>query len=151
MKILLTSDIHGHQELLNYIISNYDADLYYDCGDSELMNFNLKDFYSVMGNCDYEFYPNYRVVNIDEGLNIFITHGHLYSYETMIEMAKQKKCNVVAFGHYHVRRLEEVDGIYLINPGSVSKPRDKHGKSFACINYNPETKEISFEFIKINL
>lgn len=151
MKILLTSDIHGNQKALDYIVSNYEADLYYDCGDSELMNFYLKDFYSVLGNCDYESFPNYRVVNINSYLNIFITHGHLYSQDQIIEMAKQRKCNVIAYGHSHIRKLEERDGLYLINPGSVSKPRDKDGKSFAYIHFDEQTKKISFEFIKINL
>ena len=33
MKVIFTSDIHGKKELLNYILENYEADYYYDCGD----------------------------------------------------------------------------------------------------------------------
>lgn len=151
MKLIFTSDIHKNKKVIDYILNNYEADCYYDCGDSELLNYDLKNFYTVLGNCDYESYPNYRVVNIDENLNIFITHGHLYSLNTMISMAKQRSCNVIVHGHTHIKKQETIDDVLILNPGSVTKPRSKESNTFLIINYNELLKEISLEFVKINL
>lgn len=151
MKIIIISDIHGNRKNLDYVLQNYDADYYYDCGDSELLKYQLKEFDSVLGNCDYDYYPDYRIVKINEHLSIFITHGHLYSLEEMIFLAKQKGCNVIAHGHSHIMKHEIIDGIHIINPGSLSKPRNSKFKSFCVINYNKDKKEFKFEFIKLDL
>lgn len=149
MKVIFTSDIHGKKELLNYILENYEADYYYDCGDSQLTNKDLKEFYSVMGNCDYEYFPYYRVVNVDD-LNILITHGHLYTQNDLIKLSKINNCKIIVTGHTHIKKLEMKDNIYFLNPGSVSKPRGGNDKTFVIMEYN-EDKKISFEFIKISL
>lgn len=151
MKLIFTSDIHGKKQIIDYILDNYIVDGYYDCGDSELLNYNLKNFYSVLGNCDYESYPNYRIITLDNNNKIFITHGHLYDYNTMIVMAKQRNCNIIIHGHTHIRKLDKVDNMYIINPGSIAKPRSKDSNTFLLLDFNEENKQINFEFIKLSL
>ncbi len=151
MKIIVTSDIHRKKEIIDYILYNYDADYYCDCGDSELLNKDLKKFYSVLGNCDYDSYPNYRIININEKNNIFITHGHLYTINEMINMAKLRKCNIIIHGHTHIKKLEKHDEFYIVNPGSIAKPRSEDSNTFLMIDINEENNKINFEFIKIIL
>ena len=37
--------------------------------------------------------------------------------------AKERKAQIVIFGHSHMPYLQEEDGITFLNPGSISKPR----------------------------
>lgn len=151
MKIIVTSDIHGKKEIIDKLLYDYDADMYLDCGDSELSDYDLKNFYSVRGNCDYNYLPSYRVINIDDNINIFITHGHLYSLDEMIKNAKYRNCNIIIHGHTHIKRFDKVDNLYILNPGSLSKPRNKESNTFLEINYDKNSEKISFEFIKLVL
>lgn len=151
MKIIVTSDIHGNREIINKLLYEFDADMYLDCGDSELSDYDLKNFYSVRGNCDYSFFPRYKVVNVNEDLNIFMTHGHLYSINEMIELAKQNNCKVILHGHTHIKKHDIIDGIHILNPGSINKPRNKESNTFLEIEYNENDKKISFQFIKLIL
>ena len=57
-----------------------------------------------------------------EGKRIFLTHGHLYgvksSYDSLREMGRKMKCDIILFGHTHREFLEEKDMI-LANPGAA--------------------------------
>lgn len=151
MKIIVTSDLHGSVKTLNHILYNYNADLFLDCGDSQMNNYQLKNFETVLGNCDNENFPKYRIIDVCEGLKIFITHGHLYSINDMIKLVKDNNCNIILHGHTHIKRLDLIDGIYVANPGSITKPRSNESNNFLEIDYNIQKKEISFNFIKITL
>ena len=151
MKIIVTSDLHKNMNCLNYILYNYDANYYLDCGDSEMSNYQLKNFETVLGNCDYENYPRYLIKSIDENLKIFITHGHLYTIDQMVAIAKNNDCKIILYGHTHIKKIEELDGLYIINPGSITKPRNMESNTFLEIDYNEETLKLSFNFIKITL
>ena len=151
MKILVTSDIHRKKEIIDKILYNYEGDLFLDCGDSELSNYELKNFETVKGNCDFENFMQYRIVKIDDYLRIFITHGHLYSINKMIDIAKENNCLIILHGHTHIKKHDIFDNIHVINPGSISKPRNNESNTFLQIDYNEITKEINFGFIKIRL
>lgn len=151
MKIIVTSDIHGKKEIVNKLLYEYDADLYLDCGDSELTDYDLQNFLSVRGNCDYEWFPSYRIVKVSENFNIFITHGHLYTLEDMIIKAKENNCKVIIHGHTHKKRDDKVKEVLILNPGSISRPRSKDSNCFLKINYNENDNEIYYDFIKLML
>ena len=67
----------------------------------------------------------------------FICHGHrhnLYSgHFTLIAAARGAGANVVLFGHSHVPFQKNADGILLVNPGSIGRPRSRIGSTFAVI------------------
>ena len=151
MKIIVTSDVHGKKEIISKLLYEYDGDLFLDCGDSELSNYELQNFESVRGNCDFENYPNYRIIELDEYFKIFITHGDLYTINEMIEISHKNKCNMILHGHTHIKKYEIIDGIYIINPGSISKPRNKDSNTFLEILYDNVNKKINCQFVKIVL
>lgn len=151
MKIIVTSDIHRKKQIIDHILTNYEADYYYDCGDSQLNNYELKDFYSVRGNCDYESYPDYRIVTINENNKIFLTHGHLYSMNELIKICELKNCNILIHGHTHKKRNEMINNIHVLNPGSISRPRAIGSNTFLIIDYDEQKDKISFEFVKLSL
>ena len=63
---------------------------------------------------------------------MFITHGHAYYVsldpEYVREEGKARKADIVMFGHTHRPFFEEKDGITVLNPGSLSFPRQEGRK-----------------------
>jgi predicted phosphodiesterase len=51
-----------------------------------------------------------------------------------LDVARANDCNAVAFGHTHCRMVDYVDGLHIINPGSLSQPRDGKGCSYGWID-----------------
>ncbi len=68
----------------------------------------------------------------------YMVHGHQYgvkmSLQSLYYRAKEKEADIVLFGHTHVPCCEQEDGIWLINPGSPSRPRLAGKGSYALID-----------------
>lgn len=84
-----------------------------------------KNFYGVAGNCDS--LPLPREITLDiEGVKILLTHGHSYGVKSdllsLSLRARELGCRLAYFGHTHIAETVDVDGVTLINPGSVSHP-----------------------------
>ena len=139
MEILLVSDNHGLIKPIDYVLEKHNhIACKIHCGDFELQLSDLKDFKLVKGNNDYGDVPNYFI--IEKGnYNILITHGHpyasVYSLSNLVLFAKDKGCNVVFFGHTHIFCDTEIDGVRLINPGSLSHNRDGSNPSYAIVSF----------------
>lgn len=79
----------------------------------------------INGNCDpVKLGEDEKVIEVEK-VRIFATHGHLYSAKTtrlkLINRAKELNCSVVLYGHTHKACEECVDGILLVNPGTLSR------------------------------
>jgi putative phosphoesterase len=139
MKIIVTSDVHGQLSSLQAIASHFhDADAFIDCGDTELPPERIEPFVSVEGNNDYYYdYPAQRVVEYG-GIKILVIHSHrVMMFKRDQELAKKARAigaKAVFFGHFHVFIDQEIDGIRLISPGSVSHNRDQTPCSFAIVS-----------------
>jgi predicted phosphodiesterase len=59
--------------------------------------------------------------------------------ETLFEGVTQ---NVVVLGHTHVPFVSEVDGRFVLNPGSVGQPRDGNPKASYVIYDTEENKAV---------
>lgn len=90
------------------------------------------DVVYVRGNCDSDvdemviekdLSEKSRVVSFD-GYRFYIVHGYEETEEERIQQAKYRDCQVVISGHTHVKKLEENDGIVVLNPGSTTIPKD---------------------------
>ncbi len=117
--------------------------------------------FAVKGNCDSEVdqkfldvpmaYP-LLVCRIDN-LNIYASHGHLFTREEWIADGKRWKADILINGHTHLWSLEKEEGIVLLNPGSPSLPRNN--PSAATINtesrmvriFNTETSQCLKEIL----
>mgnify|MGYP000869895504 CR=1 FL=1 len=82
----------------------------------------------VCGNCDwYSNYPDKMEIEF-AGKRIFFSHGHPYNvkfgYENIIAEAKRRNADIVLFGHTHNQYTEYIDGLYIMNPGSVGMNGD---------------------------
>ncbi|MCM8759568.1 MAG: phosphodiesterase [Candidatus Omnitrophica bacterium] len=58
---------------------------------------------------------------------ILVTHGHKFSDQEILNLAKQWKINIVINGHTHIAQLENKDGIVFLNPGSCALPKNFPG------------------------
>ena len=133
MKILVVSDSHGDNQILKDIAKKHpDMDYYIHLGDSESDEYTIFPFVSVRGNCDY--YP------FEEQMLINTPYGKLYAIHKPYGKEKfihENNIKIFLHGHTHIRRKQKEDGVYYLNPGAISFPRD--GEELG------QTHEIKFE------
>ena len=144
MRILVISDSHHRTGVIDTVLSAQPTAKYvFFLGDnaSDIEYYELlypdKTFFTVCGNCDYlSFLPTTGVQTIN-GKRIFYTHGHTLgvknSTEHLRKAAEQNGCDIALFGHTHISKIVYDNGIYLVNPGSVSNPRSGR-PSYAVID-----------------
>lgn len=147
MKIIVVSDSHKQPGILEEIVNMTKADYYLHAGDGCLAPLALGPFISVRGNCDFYKYPLELIVEYG-GVKIYLHHGHYYSIRQMVKKARQEQCKIVIYGHTHIPKLETIDGVYVLNPGSIAYPRGGSERSYALINIT-SNQEISFSFVNI--
>lgn len=151
IKIVLVSDNHGNKELLKNIrMLHYDADYYLCCGDFVMSDQDIKEsgYLGVKGNCDY-YATSLPYEHFIEVLDhkIMLVHGHRFydiygDKKSLANYAKAHDCELVFYGHTHVFKDELVDGIGLVNPGSVKYNKDFTNPSYAII-------ELDHKIIKV--
>lgn len=83
------------------------------------------------------------------GRRFLLSHGHRYAlyngYHSLIAAARNLGAGTILFGHLHVPVLETEDGIVLINPGSLGRPRSRAGATFALIEC-PAGRPLEIQF-----
>jgi putative phosphoesterase len=137
MKILIVSDTHGKNQ--NYLktlerVSPIDLMIYlgdFQGGEEYIESVTNCRLEMVSGNNDFfNGLPKEKVIQIGK-YTVLLTHGHRYGvyYGTgeLQSAAKRNQADIVMFGHTHVPMLELNGDIWLINPGSLSLPR-QHGR-----------------------
>lgn len=147
MRILIVSDTHKKIarviEIYNKLAASSQVDLIIHCGDyyEDAMKIEKrlgKRVVAVRGNCDGCFDENeFRIVETEAG-NFFICHGHMddakHSKQGLYYHALEENCVGAIFGHTHRAGKTELDDFIFINPGSITKPRDGSGGSFAILD-----------------
>lgn len=145
MIIAVVSDTHRNGYIINKLKSKIkNADVIIHLGDNVQDIEGLsKDFKGILinvrGNCDFlSTAKSERLENI-LGKRVFITHGHKYGvkYELdeLQERARELEADIVLYGHTHESKVDFIEGIWYINPGSPSMPRDGF-PSYAVIEIN---------------
>ena len=131
MRILVVSDTHGDfYSFKKAIEAQRSAEIIIHCGDSrdELDNIRMlypnKAIIAVKGNCDFSSMLPSVEERVIEGKKLFVTHGHLYNAKMTLYplccAAREAKADIVLFGHTHNAIAEYDDGLYILNPGSLS-------------------------------
>lgn len=143
MKIVVVSDTHRNFAELNDVVErNLDADLVIHLGDGENEFRDVSSLHPekamiyVRGNCDFGEYKDEQIVTAC-GYKIFCTHGHLqhvYSgLDLLVSEAKQNGCKIALYGHTHLYRTEVIDGVFVMNPGSLNEPRNHNEPTYGII------------------
>lgn len=158
MKIVFASDIHGSAYYCRKLLKAYEesgadrlvllGDLLYHGARNDLpeeyapkevtalLNEKKNELYAVRGNCESEVdqmvleFPvmaDYMVLT-DEKVTFFVTHGHLFHADKLPPM---KPGDVLIHGHTHVPCARKMGEYYLLNPGSVTLPKENNPQTYA--------------------
>lgn len=157
MKVLIVSDTHRQNKNLLEVINKVSPiDLLIHLGDAEGSEELIAEAAGcpvemVAGNNDF-FSDLDREKEILIGkYRVLLTHGHFYYVSVGTENIKteaiSRRFDIVMFGHTHRPLLEIEDDIIVLNPGSLSYPRqdgrtptyaimeiDNHGEAHFTIN-----------------
>ncbi|MDR0739383.1 MAG: metallophosphoesterase [Mycoplasmataceae bacterium] len=154
-RILILSDSHGVNDLMVRIIQKETADLVVHAGDySTSISWMKQHFhYFIDGNNDYD-WKNVEVFSFD-GFKFLLTHGsEQWSWDQnkwmkrLRELGKENEADVVIFGHSHKELIDTSDKPFLLNPGSISLPRNRElQKSYAIIEI--ENSQLRFQIKRI--
>src|SRR5665647_651813 len=163
MKIFFISDIHGSlfflkkaleackEEKAKYIVILGDA-LYHGPRNplpcdynpeavASLLNEYKDKIIAVRGNCDSEVdqilieYPmmsDYSIM-LCNNRRLFLTHGHIYNENNLPNLSEN---DVLVHGHTHIPVAKKQNGIFVLNPGSISLPRENIPNSYAVLQDN---------------
>ncbi len=127
--IIVLSDSHGklpYDEAFFEVLDNVDYIIHLGDGKNEANT--LKQMYPnkvfcISGNCDSMSAPNFEIIQI-ENVKILITHGHYFKVKrdtTFLEMeCRMQGVRFGLYGHTHIPQIDELDGLTLINPGSIN-------------------------------
>ncbi|MFV0439924.1 MAG: phosphodiesterase [Lachnospirales bacterium] len=160
MKIMFLSDIHGSMKYTKIGLEKFKeekathlvllGDLMYHGPRNPLPeDYNPKEvaealneykefIIAVRGNCDSEVdqmlldFPimsDYTEI-LTTKYKVFATHGHVYSKENMPEL---KEGDVFIHGHFHLPMTDKVNGIYYLNPGSITLPKENNKNSYGIL------------------
>lgn len=150
MKIIIASDIHGsayYARLLADVVGKEAPDVVALLGDvynhgprnplprdyapmqvAEVLGAMADKLVVVKGNCDSEvdqmisaFHFVESAVLVAGGKKIYLTHGHLFNKDDLPALAAG---DVLVYGHFHTVLDTTVQGVHVLNPGSISLPKD---------------------------
>lgn len=144
MKFLVISDTHGEIEKAAEIYRSLpETDAVIHLGDLEkdahgLSRLLAADVISVKGNMDngYKKEDAFKTIDTECG-KLLLTHGHMQnvksSLTSLMYLAEEQNCIAALFGHTHIPVCENVNGLYLINPGSLTYPSAGTMPSYALV------------------
>lgn len=140
MKVLIVSDSHRREGNVQLAIEREQPfDMFIHLGDGEGGEYLQRKWcleqnpecitHFVRGNCD-GFTDLKGILEVYIGpYKAYLTHGHYYNVtinaERLAEAAKASGCQIAMYGHTHRPDIQEVDGITVLNPGSISFPRQE--------------------------
>lgn len=160
MKYLVISDIHGSctgAEVFEDACRLHNPDAVLCLGDvlyhgprnpvpenhdpkavARIMNQYSERIFAVRGNCEAEVDGLMLEFPYDAAYNsfmlgtrrLFITHGHIYS---PAHMPRLSPGDIFLYGHTHIPDTGQRDGVYTLNPGSITFPKEGHPKSYGVL------------------
>lgn len=160
MKIMFASDIHGSAYYCREMLQAYRrenagrlvllGDILYHGPRNDLpkeyapkeviamLNEMKDEIYAVRGNCeaevdqmvlDFPVMADYCVMMVGEQC-IYASHGHVYHEDNLPPL---KPGDAFIHGHTHVLRAERYRDYILLNPGSVSLPKEDNIPTYAVL------------------
>lgn len=161
MKYLIISDIHGSYYYLNKVLKIFNEEkcdkiiilgdiLYHGPRNDLPKEYNPKKVISALnelsdkiiaikGNCDAEvdemvlsFKLNQNYF-LNDSLRLYLTHGHHLNFNNKDNILD---VDVILYGHSHIHKIEKINNIFYINPGSISLAKDDLINSFAIMDDN---------------
>ncbi|WP_125607671.1 metallophosphoesterase [Lapidilactobacillus bayanensis] len=160
MKLVVVSDSHGDEQILQVIVDHYQGqvDALIHCGDSELSWDDplRQHFQIVQGNMDFDQNFPLTVTTEIAGQKILVVHGHRYGVNFGLEqlalLAQEQQADLVFYGHTHQLACAMNQQRLFLNPGSISQPRGRFVSlrgTYAVVEVNGA--EINVQYYQRNL
>lgn len=138
MKILIVSDTHRYNmNFIKVVEKTGPYDMVVHCGDVEGSELVISEAAGcsvemVQGNNDFfSDLPKEKEFTIGQ-YKVWLTHGHNYYISMNSELIKQearsREVDIVMCGHTHKPVVDIGNDLTLINPGSISYPRQENRK-----------------------
>ena len=138
MKILIVSDTHRNNiNYLKVVERTGPLDMVVHCGDIEGSELVISKAAGcpvemVQGNNDFfSELPREKEFMVGQ-YKVWLTHGHNYYIAMNSEIIKQearvREVDIVMCGHTHKPVVDIMNDLTLINPGSISYPRQENRK-----------------------
>ena len=156
MKVLIVSDTHGReQNLAEALEQTGPIDQLIHLGDVEGGAEHIRELAGdapaaiIAGNNDFFCdLPNERIFTLG-GHRIFMTHGHGYFVHSgtlyLKREARKKGADIVMFCHTHKPYMEEDNELLVLNPGSLSLPRQEGHRPTYIVMEIADDGQISYE------
>ena len=156
MKVLIVSDTHGReQNLAEALEQTGPIDQLIHLGDVEGGAEHIRELAGdapaaiIAGNNDFFCdLPNERIFTLG-GHRIFMTHGHGYFVHSgtlyLKREARKKGADIVMFGHTHKPYMEVDNELLVLNPGSLSLPRQEGHRPTYIVMEIADDGQISYE------
>ena len=141
MKIIIASDSHGNNKVLDEIaLKHQDADIFLHAGDSEMDEYMIMPFETVLGNCDhFSNAPIRKIIDTPMG-KLLLQH-----YPTIPEdIIEQYHIKFFVHGHTHRRENIKKKGLVILCPGSISFDRDGNDLSYMELIVSKDDYEVIF-------
>jgi hypothetical protein len=159
VKVFVISDTHGkidkaveiYQSLENIDLIIHLGDLWTD---AKRMRDQLNvPLIGVKGNMDGSFLRDgYHILETEFG-NIFLAHGHMENVkqglENIMYKAESLQCKAAFFGHTHIPLFQQVEGLYLLNPGSLTLPTGGRKGSYAVVTITEKSLDATILFEEV--
>lgn len=133
MRVLIVSDTHGNHRNLDKVLKRVGKiDMLLHMGDVEGGEYYIEatagcPVHIVSGNNDFfSDLPCEQELQIGK-YKVLMTHGHSYyvsmNTERLKQAARERGVDMVMYGHTHRPDIDTSDDVIVINPGSLSYPR----------------------------
>ena len=153
MKILVMSDSHKNMQSMRRAIGLEQPDEIIHLGDHLADARQLEREYPsipmlmVAGNCDWFGESPPVLTPTRGGVKLFLTHGHQHHVKmslTRLEYAAMEaEAGVALFGHTHMQHLDRVNGMWVMNPGTIGRGdygllTIENGQAECCLKKLPQ-------------
>ena len=138
MKILVISDSHGKNDDVKHVIKQVgDIDMLIHLGDVERGPDYIRGLVNcpvhiVAGNNDNDVTLPYDETFMIGEYRVYITHGHRFYVNSGVscleEYAIANKIDIAMYGHAHMPYINIGEQVTILNPGSISYPRQNGRK-----------------------
>ena len=161
-KFMIVSDSHAIDYTIRAALKAHpDIDALIHLGDSEDHCDQIREMagvvcYMVRGNMDTmrSMLPAHEIIPAGEHLMLAV-HGHMqsvhYDYSELVDMAERNGCDIALFGHLHIPVFERHGDVAVINPGSISLPRQRSSvKTYGILTVD-DTGDFRYDFQSVSL
>lgn len=162
MRLLVVSDTHGDSQglvaVLRVLGRSVGALIHLGDGSNDLKaaartGVPMPPVFGVRGNMDSEAtQPLARILDAG-GLSVLTVHGHRFPLgegtAALAHAARDAGAQAVFFGHTHVPLVDEREGVLVLNPGSLSRPRGPWGPSFAVVEAREGPARFTAKFYEL--